>query len=330
MRAALCPRYGSPDVLEIREVEAPVPGPKEVRVRVLATTVSSGDWRVRSGEFPKGFGWIAALAVGVGGPRQQILGTELSGVVESVGAEVTRFAVGDAVFAFGNAAMGCHAELRCFPEDGHIVKKPPNLTFEEAAALSFGGTTALDVLRRAQVKAGDHVLVNGASGAVGTAVVQLARNLGAHVTGVCSARNAELVRSLGAERVIDYTSEDFTQGDARYDVIVDTAGTAPYARSKKVLKERGRLALVLAPLSENLGALWVGMTSKHRVLAGPASVRADDVQQLASLAEKGAYRAVIDQRFPFERIADAHRVVDAGHKRGSVVVTMDRRASTAA
>lgn len=326
MRAILCPRYGAPDLLEIRELPTPVPGPKQVLVRVFATTVTSGDWRVRSGNFPRGFGWIATLAVGLKGPRQPILGTELAGVVEAVGAAVTRFKVGDAVIGFAGASMGCHAEFRCFAEDGLLVAKPPNLTFEEAASLSFGATTAIDFLRRARLQAGEHVLVNGASGGVGTAVVQIARHLGAHVTGVCSAANVELVTSLGAHRVIDYTREDFTRDAARYDVVVDTVGNAPYGRSKRVLNDRGRLALVLATLADNLGGLWVAMTSRHRVVGGPANVRAQDLHTMADLAAKGILKPVIDRRFPFERFADAHRHVDAGHKRGSVVVTIDARA----
>lgn len=322
MRAIICPHYGPPDVLEIREVPTPVPGPKDVLVRVVATTVTSGDRRVRSGDFPRGFGWIAVLIVGLKGPRRPILGTELAGVVDAVGPAVTRFKVGDAVIGFAGASMGCHAEFRCFPEDGLIVPKPANLTFEEAASLSFGATTAIDFLRRAKLQAGEQLLVNGASGGVGTAVVQIAKHLGAHVTGVCSTANVELVRSIGADRVIDYTSEDFTRDAARYDVIVDTVGNAAYDRSKVALKERGRLALVLATLADNLGALWVAMTSRHRVVGGPANVRVEDLHTMAELAASGALRPVIDRRFPFERIADAHRYVDAGHKRGSVVVTI--------
>ncbi len=328
MRAIVCPSYGPADLLQLVDVPTPTPGPKEVLVRTYATTVSTGDWRLRSGEFPRGFGWIAKLVVGVNGPRQPILGTELSGVVEAVGTAVTRFKKGDAVFAFGDVGLRCHAEFRCFSEDGLIVPKPANLTFEQAAALSFGGTTALDVLRRAKVQPGEHVLVNGASGGVGTAAVQLAKALGAQVTGICSTGNMELVKSLGADRVMDYTQVDFTKESTRYDVIIDVAGTAPYARSKLALKDNGRLALVLASLGENLGALWVALTTRHRVIAGPVSVRVDDLRQLADLATQGKYNAVVEQRFPLERIADAHRVVDTGHKRGAVVVTLDARSST--
>lgn len=326
MHAILCPAYGPPELLVAREVPTPAPGPKDVLVRTFATTVTSGDWRVRSGTFPRGFGWIARLAVGREGPRQPILGTELAGVVEAAGPAVTRFKVGDPVIGFAGAAMGCHAEFRCFAEDGLIVRKPANLSFEEAASLSFGATTAIDFLRRAKLKAGERVLINGASGGVGTALVQLAKHQGAHVTGVCSAANAELVRSLGADEVLDYAREDFARGGARYDLIVDTVGNAPYRRSRAALAPGGRLALVLATLADNLGALWVALTTRHRVIGGPANVRPEDLRALAELAAAGALRPVIDRRFPFDQIEGAHRHVDAGHKRGSVVVTLDARA----
>lgn len=327
MRAALCPMYGPAELVELGEVPTPVPGPREVLVRVVATTVTSGDWRVRSGQFPRGFGWIAKLVIGWRGPRRPILGTELSGVVASVGHRVTRFRVGDAVIGFTGAGMGAHAEYRAFAEDGLLVPKPANLTFGDAAALCFGGTTALDVLRRAKLQAGERVLVNGAAGGVGTAAVQLAKARGAHVTGVCSTPNVDFVRSLGADDVVDYRTHDFTQGAARYDLVVDIAGTAPYARSRSVLTPTGRLALVLATLADNLGALWVGLATPHRVLAGPVRVRRQDLEELADLAARGVLRPVVGQRFPFERIADAHRVVDTGHKRGAVVVTLDDRAT---
>jgi NADPH:quinone reductase-like Zn-dependent oxidoreductase len=199
---------------------------------------------------------------------------------------------------------------------------PANLSYEEAASLSFGGTTALDFLRRAKLSSGERVLVNGASGGVGTAVVQLAKHFGAHVTGVCSTRNVELVRSLGASRVIDYTIQDFAEENETYDVIVDTAGTAPFSRSRRVLSENGRLLLVLGGFGDLLVAPWVSLTSKRRVIAGPAGERAEDLRLLAKLAETGELRAVIDRRYPFEEIVEAHRYVDTGRKRGSVVLTL--------
>lgn len=321
VKAAVCRRYGPPEVVEIADVPKPVPGDRDVLIKVRATTVSSGDWRVRSMHLPRGFRMLGPLALGLSRPRQPILGTELSGDVESVGKDVRQFAPGDAVLAFPGGRMGCHAEYVCIPEDGLITRKPANVSYEEAAALSFGGTTALDFFRRGKLQKGESVLVNGASGAVGTAAVQIARHLGAIVTGVCGPTNLELVKSIGACRAIDYTKEDFTKLGESWDVIVDTAGTAPFSRCKGSLKDGGRLLLVLADLSGTIGAPFVSWTSTKRAVAGPVSERAEDVRELARLAEAGAFKPVIDRTYPFERIVEAHRYVDAGHKRGSVLLT---------
>jgi NADPH:quinone reductase-like Zn-dependent oxidoreductase len=322
MKAIVYDRYGSPDVLRLEEVPTPSPKAGEVLVRIHATTVSSGDWRMRSLDMPAGFGLIARPVFGLSGPRQRILGSEFSGTVESVGAGVSRFRAGDAVLGFAGVNLGCHAEYRCMPENGGLALKPGNLDFDEAAALCFGGTTALDFFRRAKLRAGEKVLVNGASGAVGTAAVQLARHAGAQVTGVCSAANAELVRSLGATHAIDYAREDFTRSGEIYDVILDAAGTAPYSRSRVSLNDGGRLLLVLAGLGGLLAAPWVSMTTRHRVIAGPAAERPADVQALADLAAAGAFKPVIDRRYAFDQFADAHRRVDSGRKRGNVVMML--------
>ena len=211
------------------------------------------------------------------------------------------------------------------PEDGAVALKPANLSFDEAAAISSCGTTALDFLRRGKLQSGEKVVVNGASGGVGTAAVQLARHVGAEVTGVCSTANMELVRSLGANHVVDYTEQDFTENGETYDVIVDTAGTAPFSRSKGSLKERGRLLLVLGGLPDLLRAPWVSMTSSKKVIAGPATGRPDDLRFLAKLAEAGGFTPVIDRRYPFEQIVEAHRYVDTGRKKGNVIITMAPR-----
>jgi NADPH:quinone reductase-like Zn-dependent oxidoreductase len=273
---------------------------------------------------PAGFGLVSRLVFGVFAPRQRILGVELSGVVAAVGKNVTRFEVGVPVFAMSGFRMGCYAEFRAIPEGGALARKPANLTFEEAAAMPFGGTTALDFFRRGKLLKGERLLVNGASGAVGTAAVQLAKHFGAHVTGVCSTANLELVRSLGADEVIDYTKEDFTRNGEAYDLIMDTAGTAPFSRSRGSLKPGGRLLVVLGGLLDILGALWVNMTTDKRVVAGPARSRAEDLRLLAELAEKGQYRPVIDRSYPLERIAEAHAYVDTGRKKGNVVLTVGR------
>jgi NADPH:quinone reductase-like Zn-dependent oxidoreductase len=326
MKAIVYERYGPPEVLQLKEVEKPAPKNNEVLIKTYAATVTSGDWRVRSLDVPFGFGLIMRLVFGVSRPRQPILGSELAGVVETVGKDVSKFEVGDPVLAFSDAAMGCHAEYKCMAEDGAVVPKPSSLTFEEAAALSFGGTTALDFLRRGKLQRGESVLVNGASGAVGTAAVQLAKHFGAIVTGVCSTANVELVRSLGATHVIDYTQEDFTRNGETYDVIVDTVGTAPFSRGKASLKEGGRLLMILAGLPDMLQALWVSMTSSRQVIAGPVTVRVEDLHFLAGLAEAGEFKPVIDRRYPFEQIAEAHRYVDTGRKKGNVVITLEHAA----
>ncbi|MGB7815154.1 MAG: NAD(P)-dependent alcohol dehydrogenase [Methylotenera sp.] len=329
MKAIMYKRYGPPEVLQLKEVEKPTPKDNEVLIKTYATTVTSGDWRVRSLNVPAGFGIIIRLALGVARPKQPILGTELAGVVESVGKDVSKFKVGDKVFAFSDAAMGCYVEYKCMPEDGAVALKPSNLTFDEAAALSFGGITALDFFRRGKLQSGEKVLVNGASGGVGTAAVQLAKHFEADVTGVCSTANVELVRSLGASHVIDYTQEDFTQNGETYDVIVDTVGTVPFSRSKASLKEGGRLLMVLAGLPDMLLTPWVSMTSNKKVIAGPAAAgRAEDLHFLAGLAEAGKFKPVIDRRYPFEQIAEAHRYVDTGRKKGNVVILMRLAAST--
>ena len=325
MKAIVYERYGPPDVLQLKEVPQPTPQDNEVLIRIRATTVTSGDCRVRSLNMPVGFGLISRLVLGVSGPRQPILGSELAGDIESVGKDVSKFKVGDQVFAFTGAGLGCHAEYRCVPENGKVALKPLNLTYDEAASLPFGGMTALDFYRRAKLQRGEKVLVNGASGAVGSAAVQLAKHFGTEVTGVCSTANMELVRSLGADHVIDYTAEDFTQNGSSYDVIVDTVGTAPFSRSKGSLNERGRLLRVLGGLPDFFESPWVSMTSSKKIIAGPAAGRAEDLPFLAKLAKEGHFKPVIDRRYPFEQIADAHRYVDTGRKRGSVIITLSLR-----
>lgn len=321
MKAIVYQRYGPPDVLQLKEIGKPTPRDNEVLIRTHATTVTAGDCRVRSLRMPAGFGLISRLVLGVSGPRQPILGSELAGKVESVGKDVNKFKVGDEVFAFTGARLGCHAEYKCMPQDGAVALKPANLSFDQAAAMSSGGTTALSFLRRAKIQSGEKVVVIGASGGVGTAAVQLAKHFGAEVTGVCSTANLELVRSLGADHVIDYTKQDFREDGETYDIIVDTAGTAPFSRIKASLRERGRLLRVLSGLPDILGVPWVSMTSGKKVIAGPASWQAEDLRFLAKLSEAGEFKPVIDRRYPFEQIVEAHRYVDTGHKKGNVIIT---------
>lgn len=321
MKAIVYEKYGPPEVLQLKEVEKPTPKVNEVLIRTHVATVTSGDRRVRSLDVPIGFRLIMRLVFGISRPKQPVLGTELAGVIESIGRDVRKFTPGERVFAFSDAAMGCYAEYKCMPEDGAVVQIPSNLNFEEAGAMSFGGTTALFFLKKANLRTGEKVLINGASGGVGTAAVQLAKHFGAYVTGVCSSANMELVRSLGANQVIDYSKEDFTRNGETYDVIVDTVGNAPFSRCKASLKEGGRLLLMLAGLYEMLSASWKSMISGKKIIAGPATGGAEELRFLADLAGKGEFRPVIDRRYPFEQIVEAHRYVDTGHKKGNVVIS---------
>ena len=325
MKAIVHHRYGAPDVVSLADVAAPVARPNEVLVRICATTVSSGDWRARSLTLPAGFGVLGRPVFGLFGPRQPILGSELSGVVEAVGSAVSRFKSGDEVFAFTGAKMGCHAEYRAIAEDGLIALKPPNVSFEAAAALSFGGTTAMSFLvARGGIKTGDNVLVVGASGSVGSAAVQIAKHFGATVTGVCSTRNLELVRSLGADAVIDYQTTDFATTGATYDIILDTTGTSPLSRVEGSLRPGGRLLIVLGTLAQAFGLERPAKGSGKTVVAGVATVRADDLRVLAELAAARAVLPVIDRSYPLENAVEAHAYVDKGRKRGNVVMTIAR------
>lgn len=320
MRAFVHRRYGGPEVLSLEEVPTPVPKEDELLVRVHATTVTAGDWRALTLDMPRGFAPFGRLVFGVRRPRRPILGLEMSGTVAAVGERVTRFRVGDAVFASPERTMACHAEYAVVPEGGHVAKKPDALSFEEAAALSFGGSTALDFLRAADVKAGERVLVIGASGCVGTAMVQLAKHLGAHVTGVTSTRNLEFVTSVGADEVRDYTKGEFLKGP--FDVIVDTVGDTPFRRAGEALAERGRFLAVVTSLGGMITAPLALRKGGRRVVARVAPVNAKMAQDLAGLAESGAMRPVIGHRFPFEKLPDAFALVISRRKRGNVVVTL--------
>lgn len=323
MKAAVCRTYGGPEAVRIEEMADPICKPKEVLIRVVATTVSSADARIRGARFPAGFSLLARAFLGLTGPRKPILGTELSGVVEAVGADVTRYRPGDRVLAFSGVGMGCHAELKTMPERGAIARIPAGVTFEEAAAISFGGTSALHFLRDvAKVQPGERVLVNGASGAVGSAAVQMARFFGAHVTGVCSSANAGLVRGIGADAVIDYTTTDLAASGERWDVILDTVGNLSFKRSRHLLNRSGRLMLAVGSLGDLLKGPVQSMTSGFKVSGGPAAERAEDVAALCRLVEMEAYNPIIDSHYALDRIADAHARVDSNRKVGSVVVTM--------
>jgi NADPH:quinone reductase-like Zn-dependent oxidoreductase len=302
MKAIVCTAYGPPEVLQLQEVEKSAPGDNEVLVKIYATTVTAGDTILRSltGLRRVVFGLIFGLG------RNKILGHELAGEIEAVGKEVTQFKTGDPVFASAGSRGGAYAQYLCLPEDGMVATKPANLTYEEAAAVPIGGNTALHILRKGDIQSGQRVLIYGASGSVGTYAVQLAVYFGAEVTGVCSTANLELVKTLGAEKVIDYTQEDFTRRGESYDVIFDAVGKLPASRGKGSLNEGGAYLSVRSPTSE----------------------KPENLAYLKELVEAGEIRPVIDRRYPLEEIADAHRYVDQGHKKGNVVITVTHNSHT--
>ena len=319
MEAVVHDRYGRPEVLRVEVVERPVPKADEVMVKVRATTVNRTDCHVRAA---KPFLW-RFFGAGLLRPKQRRSGSDFAGEVVAVGDAVTTFVTGDHVFGTSGYRFGAHAEFLCVRESGLIAHKPAGMTFEEAAAIADGALAALRTLRRIDLRKGQSIVVYGASGAMGTAAVQLAKHFGANVTGVCSTANLELVRSLGATHVIDYTQEDFTQNGETYDIIVDTVGTAPFSRCKNSFKDGGRLLLVLATLPDMLLIPWASMTSSKKIIAGPAAERAEDLRFLAKLAAAGEFKPVIDRRFPFEQIVAAHHYVDSGRKKGNVVITLE-------
>lgn len=323
MLAAVCTAYGGPEVVQVREVPAPIVKPADVLVRVHATTVASGDARVRGSRFPSGFLLPARLAFGITKPRQPILGTELAGVVAAVGSSVTRFKPGDRVIAMSGARFGCHAELKTVHEHGPIAIAPVEMPFEQAATIAFGGTTALHFLRvPGRLEPGERVLVIGASGAVGIAAVQLARHFGAHVTAVCSAANIEIVRSLGANQAIDYTATDFTRSGERWDVIFDTVCDAPVTRLVECATDNGRVLRAAAGLRELLGMPFRRKVRGITVSGGMPPERSEDLAELGALHAAGHLRAVIDGTYPLAQITQAHARVDTGRKVGSVVITV--------
>ena len=324
MKAIAYSSYGPPEVLKPVELAKPVPRPDEVLVRVHATSVTSGDYRARSLDMPAGFGLIGRLVFGLLRPRRKVLGAELAGVVESIGDNVSGFKQGDRVFAYPGANFGGYAEYAVISETAAIAHMPDELDFDEAAAIPFGGATALDFLRnKGALQAGEHVLVIGASGSVGSAAVQLAKSFGAHVTATASTAKREMVEALGADTVIDYKNQNPASEENLYDIILDTSGTATYAEYGAALRPGGRLLLVSSSLWQMLGALIARKSGGRKAIAGYAPERAEDLRFLADLASKGQFKPHIDRRFPLEQVADAHAWFKNPHRTGNVVITLD-------
>ena len=316
MRAAVYKKYGPPDVVSIQEVPKPVPGERDLLVKLAASSVTSGDARLRAFNLPKPFGIPGRLMLGIFGPRKKVLGVEFAGTVEAVGKAVTKFRPGDRVF--GIDVYGCHAEYKRVREDECVALMPQGLSYEDAAGVPFGGVTALDFFNRAGIKPGQKVLINGASGCVGAYAVQLAKYFGTEVTGVCSAGNAGLVRSLGADRVIDYATTDFAKEHKVYDLVMDTVGNAPFARCEPVLAPTGALLTVLGVPED----MFRRPKDGRRIVGGTSAERPEDLRLLADLLAGGTIKAVIDRVYPLEEIREAYAYVDSGRKRGAVVLAI--------
>jgi 2-desacetyl-2-hydroxyethyl bacteriochlorophyllide A dehydrogenase len=323
MKAIIFTHYGAPDVLQLTEVAKPTPKDNEVLIRICATTVTAGDCELRSFKIPL-FIWLPLrLYMGLRKPRKHILGQELAGDIEAAGKDVKRLRKGDQVFAATGFRFGAYAQYICLPEEGVLALKPATMTCEEAAAVPVGGLEAVHFLRKGTIQRGQKVLILGAGGSIGTFAVQLAKAFGADVTGVDSTEKLDMLRSIGADYVIDYTQEDFTKGGETYDVIFDVMGKSSFSRSVRSLKPNGRYLLANAGLSQMVRGRWTSMRSSKKVIVGAASEKTEDLLILKELIEAGKIHSVIDRRYPLEHIAEAHRYVDSGHKKGNVVITVE-------
>ena len=326
MKASVWTNYGSPDVLQVKEIAKPTPKANDVLIKINATTVTAGDCEARNLKMPILIGLPMRLYVGLRRPKRiAILGQELAGEIEAVGKDVKRFKVGDQVFGTTGLGFGAYAEYLCLPEEsamGVLATKPANMTYEEAAAVPTGGLEALHFIREGNIQRGEKVLIVGAGGSIGTFAVQLAKYFGAEVTGVDSTGKLEMVSSIGADHVIDCSQEDFTRSGKTYDVILDVPGKSSFSGSIRSLQQNGRYLLANPGLSHTLQKPWISLRSGKKVIFGAASQKTEDLIFLRDLIEAGYLKAVIDHRFSLEQIADAHRYVEAGHKKGNVVINV--------
>jgi NADPH:quinone reductase-like Zn-dependent oxidoreductase len=322
MKAIVHTKYGPPDELQLKEVEKPVPRDNEVLIKIHATTVTTTDCNARNFTFvPKSFMFFARIMFGFKKPKINILGIDLAGEIEAVGKNVRLFKVGDKVFGSPGTKFGGHAEYCCVPEDGALAIKPADMPWEEAAAISLAGNTALFFIRDlAKIQTGQKILIHGASGAIGTYAVQLARFYGAGVTGVCSATNEEMVRSLGADRVIDYNKEDFSKGDERYDFVFNVVGKTTFSQCKGILKPKGIYLENMLELKDILKMIWTSIIGGKKIKGGMSTERAENLNFFTELIESGKLKPVIDRIYPLEKTSEAFQYVEQGHKKGNVVI----------
>jgi len=325
MKAIVHTKYGPPDELQLKEVEKPVPGDHDVLIKMHATTVTTSDCNVRNFTFvPKSFLFFARIMLGFKKPKINILGIDLAGEIEAIGKEVKLFKVGDHVFGSPGTKMGGHAEYSCVPEDGALAIKPAEMSWEEAAAISLAGNTALFFIRDlGKIQAGQKILIHGASGAIGTYAVQLAKYYGADITGVCSTGNAEMVKSLGADKVIDYTKEDFTKSDERYDFVFDVVGKTTFSQCKGILKPKGIYLENMLEIKDMLRMIWTSITGGKKIKGGVSIESAENLNFFIKLYKSGKLKPVIDRIFPMEQTAEAFKYVEQGHKKGNVVIKIN-------
>jgi len=336
MKAIVCTKYGPPEVLQLKEVEKPKPKDNEVLIRVRATSVNFGDMMARNfkaitpREFnmPFLFWLLAKISLGVRKPNITILGSEFAGEIEAVGKDVKRFKKGEQVFGYPGQSFGAYAEYLCMPEDGVLAVKPANMTFEEAAVVPYGAIMALHLLRKMNIQPGQKVLVNGASGGIGSAAVQIAKHFGAEVTGVCGTPRLEFVKSLRADKVIDYTKEDFTKNGETYDLIFDILGKSSISQCQSSLKPNGTLLFASFKMKQLFQMLLTSRAGTKKVICAIAPGSVEDLVSVKELVEAGKIKSIIDKRYPLEEAAEAHRYVEQGHKKGTVVITLEHNSKT--